>query len=139
MKLVSLYSTIKMMHGPINISILHCLFILTVSITARIRTKIWYCTRAGVYSGALFPKAETERKVCKSLKIGMAYKTRMRWQMSLQRLDVRLPQMQTTTSERVPRPEGRRSDDRATPSLGNISVGETRTECESGAMVELHA
>jgi hypothetical protein len=45
----------------------------------------------GVHSGALFQKAETEREVSKSLKIGTAYKTRMRWQMSLQRLVFRLP------------------------------------------------
>jgi len=33
-------------------------------------------------------KPKTERGVSKSLKIGTAYKTRMRWQMSLQRLVV---------------------------------------------------
>jgi hypothetical protein len=50
----------------------------------------------------------------------------------------RLPKMQATTSERVLRPEGGRSDDRATPSADTIGVGDTQTECESGAVVELH-
>jgi hypothetical protein len=50
--------------------------------------------------------------------------------------------MQATNSERVLRPEGggggAPSDDRATPSVDTISVGDTQTECESGTVVELH-
>jgi len=57
-------------------------------ITARTRTQIWYCTGRVSTPVYFFQKAETGRKVCKSLKIGTAYQTRTRWQMSLQRLVV---------------------------------------------------
>jgi hypothetical protein len=72
--------------------------------------KIWYCTRADVYFGAFFQKTGTERVFSNSLKIGTAYKTRMRCQL-FEVTVCRLPQMQATTSERVLRQEGRRSDD----------------------------